>query len=263
MTSKNSKLIIGMLHAPALPGSPSYQGEWNKILPFILKDAESLAKGGVDALMIENYGDLPFFPDRVPSETVAHLAVLGRAVKKQFKLPLGINVLRNDGIAALAIAKAAGADFVRVNILTGARLTDQGIIQGKAHEIMRFRKKIDASHIRVFADVAVKYSSALSERTLEAEVEETLHRSGADGLIVSGAGTGKPVDLERLKTVKQIASGVSVWIGSGVTVENIDELSPFADGFIVGSSLKSSLEAPIDEKRVKNLVERLQRGRLV
>jgi hypothetical protein len=246
-----------------LPGSPSYQGEWNKILPFILKDAESLTKGGVDALMIENYGDLPFFPDRVPSETVAHLAVLGRAVKKQFKLPLGINVLRNDGIAALAIAKAAGADFVRVNILTGASLTDQGIIQGKAHEIMRFRKKIDASHIPVFADVAVKYSSALSERTLEAEVEETLHRSGADGLIVSGAGTGKPVDLERLKTVKQIASGVSVWIGSGVTVENIDELSPFADGFIVGSSLKSSLEAPIDEKRVKNLVERLQRGRLV
>jgi membrane complex biogenesis BtpA family protein len=246
-----------------LPGSPSYQGEWNKSLPFILKDAESLAKGGVDALMIENYGDLPFFPDRVPSETVAHLAVLARAVKKQFKLPLGINVLRNDGIAALAIAKAAGADFVRVNILTGARLTDQGIIEGKAHEIMRFRKKIDASHIRVFADVAVKYSSALSERTLEAEVEETLHRSGADGLIVSGAGTGKPVDLERLKTVKQIASGVPVWIGSGVTVENIDELSPFADGFIVGSSLKSSLEAPIDEKRVKKLVERLQRGRLV
>jgi len=255
--------MIGMLHAPALAGSPSYQGGWNKVLPFILKDAESLTRGGVDALMIENYGDLPFFPDCVPPETVAQLAVLARTVKKTFKLPLGINVLRNDGSAALAIAKASGADFIRVNILTGARLTDQGIIQGKAHELMRFRKKIDASHIQVFADVAVKYSSSLSERTLEAEVEETLHRSGADGLIVSGAGTGKPVDLERLKTVKKMASSTPVWIGSGVTVENIDELSPFADGFIVGSSLKPSLEAPIEEQRVKKLVERLRRGRLI
>ncbi|NBX76488.1 MAG: phosphorybosylanthranilate isomerase [Proteobacteria bacterium] len=263
MISKNPKPIIGMLHAPALPGSPRYEGDWSSILSFVLKDAETLAKGGVDALIIENYGDLPFFPDKVPSETVAHMAVLARTVKKKFKLPLGINILRNDGVSALAIAKTAGADFVRVNILTGARLTDQGIIQGKAHEVMRFRKKIDANSIRVFADVAVKYSSAISERTLEAEVEETLHRSGADGLIVSGAGTGKPVDLERLKRVKKIASEVSVWIGSGVTVENIDELSPFSDGFIVGSSLKPSLEAPIDEKRVKKLVERLHRGRLV
>lgn len=260
---ESKKAIIGMLHAPALPGSPSYRGDWKAILPFVLKDAESLKRGGVNALLIENYGDLPFFPDSVPAETVAHLAVLARAVRQEFKLPLGINLLRNDVLSALAVAKAAGADFVRVNILTGARLTDQGIIQGKAHEVMRYRKKIDAEHVKVFADIAVKYSSALSERTLEAEVEETLHRSGADGLIVSGAGTGKPVDLERLKRVKQLSHSLPVWIGSGVTVDNIDELSPYADGFIVGSSLKPSLESPIEEKRVKTLVERLRRGRLV
>ncbi|NBT58667.1 phosphorybosylanthranilate isomerase, partial [bacterium] len=164
---------------------------------------------------------------------------------------------------ALAIAKAAEADFIRVNILTGARLTDQGIIEGRAHEVLRFRKRIGAEHVKIFADISVKYSSALSERTLEAEVEETLHRSGADGLIVSGAGTGKPVDLERLKAVKKISQKQPVWLGSGVSTENIDQLSPFADGFIVGSSLKPSLEAPIEEKRVKELVERLRRGRLV
>lgn len=257
------KPIIGMLHVPSLPGSPNYKGDWKSISSFVLKDAESLQKGGVNALLIENYGDLPFFPERVQEETVAHLAVLARAVKKKFALSLGINVLRNDAISALAIAKAAGADFIRVNILTGARLTDQGIIQGKAHEVIRFRKQIDAEHVKVFADISVKYSSSLSERTLEAEVEETVHRSGADGLIVSGAGTGKPVDKNRLETVKKIAGGYPVWVGSGVSEENIDALSPFADGFIVGSSLKPSLEAPIEEKRVKELVERLRRGRLV
>ncbi|MFM8269082.1 MAG: BtpA/SgcQ family protein [Pseudomonadota bacterium] len=260
---ESKKPIIGMLHAPALPGSPNYKHSWKSALPFVLKDAYSLKNGGVNALLIENYGDLPFYPEAVPAETVAHLAVLARAVKQELKLPLGINVLRNDAISALAIAKAAGADFIRVNILTGARLTDQGIILGKAHEVLRYRKKIDAENIKVFADIAVKYSSALSERTLEAEVEETLHRSGADGLIVSGAGTGKPVNLERLKRVKQMSDSLPVWIGSGVTLENIDVLSPCADGFIVGSSLKPSLEAPIEEKKVKALVERLRKGRLV
>lgn len=260
---QSEKPIIGMLHVPPLPGSPNYQGRWNDIAPFVLQDAESLFKGGVNGLIIENYGDIPFFPDLVPPETVSHLAVLARAVKNKVKLPLGINVLRNDAIAALAIAKAAGADFIRVNILTGARLTDQGIVQGKAHEVMRYRKKIGSERTKIFADIAVKYSTALSERTLEAEVEETLHRSGADGLIVSGEATGKPVDLERLKKVKKMSPSLPVWIGSGVSIDNIDALSLFADGFIVGSSLKRSLEDPIEEKRVKELVERLRRGRVV
>lgn len=255
---KNVKPIIGMLHAPALPGSPSFSKSLEAIRTFILKDAESLVAGGVHALMLENYGDLPFFPDNVPESTVANLAFLAREIKNQFKLPLGINVLRNDGLSAVAIAHAAGAQFVRVNILTGARLTDQGIISGKAHEILRFRKKIGATSVKIFADIAVKYSSSLTDRSLKNEVEETLHRSGAEGLIVSGEGTGKPVDIERLKEVKKIAGETPVWIGSGTTLENILELEPYADGFIVGSSLKTSLEAPIDPARVRALVKQLE-----
>ncbi|MFM8312766.1 MAG: BtpA/SgcQ family protein [Deltaproteobacteria bacterium] len=170
---------------------------------------------------------------------------------------MGINVLRNDGLSAVAIAHAAGAQFIRVNILTGARLTDQGIISGQAHEILRFRKKIGATSVKIFADIAVKYSSSLTDRSLKNEVEETLHRSGAEGLIVSGEGTGKPVDIERLKDVKKIAGETPVWIGSGTTLENILELEPYADGFIVGSSLKTSLDAPIEPARVRALVKQL------
>jgi hypothetical protein len=257
---KDSRPVIGMLHCPPLPGSPSYSGKLKELQEFVYKDAESLVEGGVSALMLENYGDLPFTPDSVSEATVASLATLAKEVKNRFKLPLGINVLRNDGLSAMAIAHAAGAQFIRVNILTGARLTDQGIISGKAHEILRFRKKIGATAVKIFADIAVKYSSPLTARTLKNEVEETLHRSGADGLIVSGEGTGKPVDIERLKEVKKIAQKTEVWIGSGTTLENILELTPYADGFIVGSSFKSSLEAPIDSNRVRALVKKVNSG---
>lgn len=257
---KDFKPVIGMLHCPALPGSPSYSGNLTALKDFIYTDAESLVAGGVNALMLENYGDLPFTPDSVSESTVANLAAIAREIKSRFKLPLGINVLRNDGLSAIAIAHAAGAQFVRVNILTGARLTDQGIISGKAHEILRFRKRIGATSIKIFADIAVKYSSSLTNRTLKNEVEETLHRSGAEGLIVSGEGTGKPVDIERLKEVKKIAQKTEVWVGSGTTFENILEIGPYADGFIIGSSFKPSLESPIDSKRVRALVEKVHRG---
>lgn len=252
------KPIIGMLHAPALPGSSSFEGNLDSIRSFILKDAESLVKGGVQALMLENYGDLPFFPNSVPEITIAHLAAIARMIRKKFTIPLGINVLRNDGISALAIAHASGAQFVRINILTGARLTDQGVISGNAHEILRFRKKIGATSVKIFADIAVKYSSALTDRTIRNEVEETVHRSGADGLIVSGEGTGKPVDIDRVREVKSLSEGKPVWIGSGTTLENILDVEPHADGFIIGSAFKKSLDAPIDTKRVRALVETFQ-----
>lgn len=255
------KPVIGMLHLPALPGSPGYQGNWKKIVSFVLDDAKSLSEGGVDALMLENYWDLPFFPDEVPQETVAHMAVIARQVRNEFGLPLGINVLRNDGASALSIAHAVGAEWIRINILTGARLTDQGIVEGKAYHLLRHRKKIGAEKIKIWADIAVKYSTPLTERTLKAEVEETLHRSGAEGLIVSGEATGKPVDLKILQSVKELSKDVPVLIGSGVSLENIEAIFPWADGFIVGSSFKSNLESPIDKTRVKKFIEVMKRMR--
>jgi len=254
------KMIFGMLHVPALPGSPGSEMSLDEIKNFVLQDAHSLEKGGVNGFFIENYGDIPFFPGSVPPITVASLSVVAKAVREKSKLDLGINVLRNDGESALAIAQAVGAQWIRVNVLTGARLTDQGIIEGKAHEILRYRKKIAAGSVRILADIAVKCSSSISDRTLDAEVEETVNRSGAEGLIVTGTSTGKPVNIEELKQVKDKASGLPVWIGSGVTAENIQELAHFADGFIVGSSLKSRIDGPIELERVQELVRRLGEG---
>ena len=129
-----------MLHVPALPGSPRNELSLNAIIDWVLTDANALAGGGTDGLIVENFGDVPFYPRQVPPHTVAYMTALAGEVRRRFKLPLGINILRNDPASALAIAAAVAADFIRVNIHTGARLTDQGVIQGTAHKTLRYRK---------------------------------------------------------------------------------------------------------------------------
>lgn len=247
------KPVIGMLHAPALPGAPRHGGGRQAILDRVLGDAEALVRGGAHGLMLENFGDSPFFPGRVPPTVIAHLTWLAVEVRQRFDVPLGVNVLRNDGCAALAVALAAGAQFIRVNVLCGARVADQGILRGIAHELLRDRAALGAGHVRIFADVAVKHSAPLGEeRAVEDEVADLLHRGGADALIVSGAGTGRPTDIGRLRRVKAAAGSAAVFVGSGVTPETVGELLPHADGFIVGTSLKveGTPQALVDPRRV-------------
>src|SRR5262249_25636643 len=132
--------IIGMLHVPALPGSPRNELEFSAIVDWVLKDAASLSAGGVDALMLENFGDVPFYPSTVPPHTIAFMSAIGREVRRGFDLPLGINVLRNDAKSALAVAAAVSAEFIRVNIHAGVRVTDQGLTEGSSHETLRYRR---------------------------------------------------------------------------------------------------------------------------
>ena len=158
--------VIGMLHLPPLPGSARYDGDVGAAAACALRDADVLAAGGVHGLMLENYGDVPFFPGRVPAHVVAHMTAVACEVRRRFPgLPLGINVLRHDGRSALAVAHAAGAQFVRVNVLCGARVTDQGLLEGIAHDLLRDRSTLGAREsVRIFADVDVKHSAPLAAR---------------------------------------------------------------------------------------------------
>lgn len=234
----DARPVIGMLHAPPLPGSPRYEGDWPGVVRHVLDDFEVLASAGVHGLMLENFGDAPFYPDRVPQETVACLTRLAIEIRRRTELPLGINVLRNDGAAAIAVAAAADADFVRVNVLCGARVTDQGLLQGNAHEVLRTRDRLRARHVHVLADVDVKHSAPLAARPLAEEVHETLARGGADAVIVSGAATGALPDLEHVQTAFSAAGAAPVVVGSGVTPGSLRDLWPYADAFIVGSYFK-------------------------
>jgi uncharacterized protein len=248
-----------MLHLPPLPGSPRHLPSTtsHRLRDAVLEDAHGLADGGVHGMMIENFGDVPFHTGRVPAHVVAHMTALAAAVRERFPdLPLGINVLRNDGVSAIAIASAVGAAFIRVNVLCGARLTDQGVLQGIAHEVMRVRTLLGAQHVKVLADIDVKHSVPLAPVPLEDEVEDTLRRGLADGLIVSGRGTGKPTDVAHVQRVKAAAGHAPVFVGSGVSAQTIESYLPHADGFIIGTAFKKDAQTqkPVDRQRVTQLM---------
>jgi membrane complex biogenesis BtpA family protein len=259
-----SHVVIGMIHLPPLPGAPMYRGETREaILGHVLRDVEALVSGGVHGLMIENFGDVPFYPGRVPATVVAQMTALAAEVRRAApQLPLGINVLRNDGLSALAVAHSVGASFIRVNVLCGARVTDQGVIQGIAHDLLRERLALGAAEsIKILADVDVKHSAALAPRPLVDEVDDLIERALADAVIVSGAGTGKATDPQKVQQVKAAVRGrVPVMIGSGVTGQSIGDLLPHADCFIVGTAFKKDGRStnPVEVERVRALLRELE-----
>tara|TARA_R110002072_G_scaffold238769_2_gene396201 strand:+ start:55697 stop:56449 length:753 start_codon:yes stop_codon:yes gene_type:complete len=249
-----------MLHVPPLPGSPQAKDSFATVLDYVLRDAAALVEGGMTNLMIENFGDTPFFPGTVPAHTVAQLTAIAREVSSRFPdAELGLNVLRNDGCSALAIAAATGASFIRVNILCGARLTDQGIIQGIAHDLLRLRKQLAAEDVAILADVDVKHSASLAERPLADEIEDAIKRGHADAIIVSGNATGAAVDAGQLAKAVAAAGSTPVLIGSGATAESIREFRSQAAGFIVGTSVKRDghVHNPVDPSRVREIVARI------
>jgi hypothetical protein len=249
--------VVGMLHLPPLSGAPRCDCDLRAIREHVLRDADALVSAGVHGLLLENFGDAPFFPRGVPAYVVAQMTHLAGEVRRRFDLPLGINVLRNDGCGALAVAHAVGAEFIRVNVLCGVRVTDQGLIEGIAHELLRERALLGAQHVRVLADVAVKHSTPLGPPpAIENEVADMLRRGGADGVIVSGWGTGQAADPEHVRRAKSAAGGAPVLVGSGVTPENARTFLPHADGFIVGTALKVDGVPgnPVDPARVRALM---------
>lgn len=246
--------LIGMVHLRPLPGAPGHES-MDQVLEAARRDAAVLTEGGFDALMIENFGDTPFFPEVVPPETVAALTAAVLEVRRASSLPLGVNVLRNDARAALSIAHATGARFIRVNVHTGAMLTDQGWLNGRAHETLRLRTALRA-RIAILADVLVKHATPPAGLTAADAARDTWERGGADALIVSGAATGAATPLERLREVRAAVPDAPLLIGSGLTPQNARTLLAEADGAIVGSAVQQGgrAGAAADEARVRELI---------
>lgn len=220
-------------------------------------DAEVLAEAGFPALLIENFGDVPFHADSVPPETVAGITAAAAAVSGAVGLPFGINVLRNDALAALGIAAAAGASFIRVNVLSGLMYTDQGPIVGRASDVIRKRREI-ARDLQVWADVMVKHATPPAGTSHDRAAMDTVERGMADAVIVSGAGTGTEPDLEHAVAVRAaVPSGTRIVMGSGATVDNLEAFSEVVDSVIVGSSLKREGHAsnPVDPDRAAHFVK--------
>ncbi|HZQ08527.1 MAG TPA: BtpA/SgcQ family protein [Anaerolineae bacterium] len=249
------KIVIGMVHLGALPGAPRYEGNLNAVIDKALADANTLEQGAVDGIMIENFFDAPFFKDRVPPETVASMTRVVTTLRQNTKLPLGVNVLRNDGISALAIATACAAQFVRINIVSWAMLADQGIIEGRAAEIARYRKML-GSNILIFTDCLTKHAEPLAPMEMRWVALDTWERGGVDALIISGKATGYATDVGDVVAARQGAPDAPILIGSGVTAENVNDFLPYVDGVLVGTFLKveARVENPVELARVRDLV---------
>lgn len=253
---KANNPVIGVVHLSALPTSARWEGKLKEAIARAEQEATALAAGGVDGIIIENFFDAPFTKDRVDPAVVSAMTLIVDRVKGMVMLPIGINVLRNDARSAMAIASCTEVQFIRVNVLTGVMATDQGLIEGKAHELLRYRREL-GSQVAIVADVLVKHARPLGTPNLTTAVKDTIERGLADGVILSGWATGSPPTQEDLELASAAAGDTPVFIGSGANWSNIPHLMQAADGVIVSSSLKrhGKITETIDPIRVSQFVE--------
>jgi membrane complex biogenesis BtpA family protein len=245
-----------MVHLRPLPGSPGFKGDFGSVLDAAVRDATTLAEAGFPAVLVENFGDAPFFAGRVPPETIASMTLAVAAVDREVSLPVGINVLRNDGLAALAIATVTGARFVRVNVLTGVMHTDQGTIIGEAAVLQRRRAQM-SPEVEIWADVMVKHAIPPPELDLAQAVADTVERGLADAVIVSGPRTGIGPASEDLETARSaLPKETRLVIGSGASPANLGALLGQADTVIVGTALKTDNDPrnPVDPEKARRMV---------
>lgn len=254
--------VIGVIHLLPLPGSVKYDGQLDIVLARAEQEAAAFASGGANAIIIENFFDVPFVKNRVDVSTACAMTLAAQHVKAVSGLPLGINVLRNDGMTALAVAAAVDAQFIRVNVLAGAMLCDQGIIEGEAHELLLYRRHLGLEgKVRIFADVMVKHAVPIGQSVdISLLAADTVKRALADGIVISGRATGDAPAQSDLESVRQALPATPIFVGSGSSKDNIDRLLKVADGIIVASSVKRQgiLENPVDAGRIRTLVEAVQ-----
>ncbi len=253
------KTVVGMIHVPALPGTPRHAGGLAPILDRALAEAETYRACGIHALMVENMRDVPYV-QRPGPETTAAMAVVAREVKRaQPALPLGLQILAGANREALAAALAAGADFIRAEAFVFGHVADEGYMDSCAGDLLRYRKAIGAEHVAVFTDIKKKHSAHAV--TADVDVVQTAHAAEfflSDGLILTGAATGEAASADELRAV-HAATKLPVLVGSGITADNLKTYLPFADAFIVGSHFKRDgyWENPLEPARIRRLLDAL------
>lgn len=252
------KPIIGVIHVGALPGTPRSSQTLSDLTGSAKREAKIYVDSGVDGVIIENMHDVPYLRGEVGPEIVAAMTAIALEVKHACEgLPTGIQILAGANIEAMAVAHAAGLDFIRAEGYAYAHVADEGFIQSSAAKLLRYRKLIGAERVQLWADVKKKHAAhAITADVSLGETAETVEFMGADCVIVTGSATGKPPSVTDVKEAKTHCH-LPVFLGSGITENNINEFYDNADGFIVGSAFK--LDAlwsnTIDPARVASFIK--------
>ncbi len=234
----SAKPVIAMIHLGALPGTPAHGLALADIEKQALHEAKIFRAAGVHGLMLENMHDTPYLRGKVGPEIVASMAIIARAVKQASQLPCGVQILAGANLEAMAVAHAAGLDFIRAEGFAFAHVADEGIIESSAAELLRYRRMIGADNVQVWTDVKKKHSSHAI--TADVDIGETAHAvefMRGDAVIVTGVATGDAPQSSDVLAVKK-KTRLPVYLGSGVTAANLKSFFAAADGFIVGSEFK-------------------------
>ena len=254
---RESDILIGMVHVAALPGTPSSDVGPHAIVRRAVNEATILAEAGFDAVIIENMHDTPYMLREVGPEITACMTAVTAAVRKAIEIPIGVQILAGANRAAMAVAHAAGAQFIRAEGFCFAAIADEGLMmEADAGPLLRYRRSIDADHIAILADIRKKHSSHAI--TADLSIADWAHGAefmGADGVIVTGAATGAVTDLQETADAAN-ACGLPVLVGSGVTDQTVRATLDIAHGAIVGSSLKEGGQwrNKVDRQRATSLV---------
>lgn len=253
----HKKVLIGMVHLLPLPGAPLFNNNFSEIISQAVNEAKLLEEAEFTAVLIENYGDAPFAKDAIDEQTFQVMDEVLKKIRAEVKLPIGVNILRNDSLSAMKLAHQNNCQFIRVNVLSGAMLTDQGIIEGKAYELLRLRKQLN-SKVIILADVLVKHAVPLGDVDVAQVGKDTAYRGLADALVVTGSETGKEADFERLQIVRKAVPDRPLLVGSGININNINKYLEVADGAIVGTGIKEKnvTTNPISLEIAKKLVRK-------
>lgn len=258
------KYLAAMIAVRALPGSPLYEGSNEKVIKQALTDLKKYKKVGVDSIVLENDFDLPYSKDPIPPRAIQLITKLAVEVRKNFKGPIGIQLLEGNNVQALEVAAKADLDYVRVESYVFAHVGGSGIIEGCAGRLLRRRKELGVEHIQVFADVKKKHCahSLTSDLDITDEIKQAEFFL-VDGIIITSKFTGvKPSKSDLIKAKR--ATNLPILIGSGMTSENIKDYLPLANGFIVGSTFRKNAEflEDIDLKRLERFLKEFNKHRL-
>lgn len=258
---KVDKPVIGDVHLPPLPGSPKhkYTSTINDILEFVVREARIYAEGGLDGIIIENYGDMPYYPHKVGPETIAVMTYITSEVKKQVNIPIGIQVLRNDAEAAISVAHAVGGKFIRINVITEETVGEDGSIHSRAYDIHRFRKALGSENVKIFADI--EHYVIPPTRDIADVAENLAHGSLADVIVISGGLTARKPDIRDIERIKsrRLLSNTPIFVAGGINKDNVQSYLKICDGIIIATSLKVDgiSTNPTDPQRVKEFMKRV------
>lgn len=253
------KPVIGMIHLQALPGTPFNHLEPERIIEKAIEESFVYKAAGIDALMIENMHDIPYQKNKVSDEVVAMMAIIAREIKQNTALPLGIQVLAGANKQALSVAKSAGADFIRAEAFVFGHIADEGYMDAQAADLLRHRKNIGADDIAIFTDIKKKHSSHAITSDLDiSEIAQAAEFFASDGVIVTGNHTGEKPDVKEVIRVKE-KTNLPVFIGSGITYENISDFYSLADAFIIGSFFKKDAfwKNELEPQKVKSFMDKI------